>query len=380
MKKMLKMGITLVMAVSFLTGCGSGTQTADGSETVKETIADTKKTEAAADAEKTGNTEKTADAEKADTDTAQAGDKASGTEKASGESGNKDIKLGFVCMNLGNPWFVEVKKGFEDACKELGVTGMVVDSQYDVDKQVSDLESLINDNYNGIMISPIDQNATSALIDKTKEKNIAVSCVAQSQDNADMRYIVNEYEYGSIIGENAANWINENLKDLDKVKVAIISQDNVEAVIPRGDGVQETLEKMCPNVEIVSRQPGDTPEAGMKIIEGVLQQTPDLNVVAAVNDSGGIGGYQALSAAGFTGDDPVAVFSGDATDEALNAMKEEDTIYRGTVDLYPYRAGFESAKKLFEYVQNGRPAEQEDIFLKPVAVPLKDLLDGTYKK
>lgn len=43
MKKMLKMGITLVMAVSFLTGCGSGTQTADGSETVKETIADTKK-------------------------------------------------------------------------------------------------------------------------------------------------------------------------------------------------------------------------------------------------------------------------------------------------------------------------------------------------
>lgn len=172
MKKMLKMGITLVMAVSFLTGCGSGTQTADGSETVKETIADTKKTEAAADAEKTGNTEKTADAEKADTDTAQAGDKASGTEKASGESGNKDIKLGFVCMNLGNPWFVEVKKGFEDACKELGVTGMVVDSQYDVDKQVSDLESLINDNYNGIMISPIDQNATSALIDKTKKKTL----------------------------------------------------------------------------------------------------------------------------------------------------------------------------------------------------------------
>ena len=110
MKKMLKMGITLVMAVSFLTGCGSGTQTADGSETVKETIADTKKTEAAADAEKTGNAEKTADADKADTDTAQAGDKASGTEKASGESGNKDIKLGFVCMNLGNPWFVEVKK------------------------------------------------------------------------------------------------------------------------------------------------------------------------------------------------------------------------------------------------------------------------------
>ena len=372
MKKMLKMGFTLVLAVSMLTGCGSETKTADGSEAVKETTADTKGT-------KGSDTEKTADTEKKETESDETKKQSSGTETASGESG-KDVKLGFVCMNLGNPWFVEVKKGFEDACKELGVTGMVVDSQYDVDKQVSDLESLINDNYTGIMISPIDQNATSALIDKAKDNNIAVSCVAQSQDNADMRYIVDEYEYGSIIGENAANWINENLKDQEKVKVAIISQDNVEAVIPRGDGVQETLEKMCPNVEIVSRQAGDTPEAGMKIIEGVLQQTPDLNIVAAVNDSGGIGGYQALVAAGFTGDDPVAVFSGDATDEALNAMKEDNTIYRGTVDLNPYGAGFESAEKLFEYVKNGRPTEQEDIYLKPVAVPLKDLLDGTYKK
>lgn len=359
MKKIIAMGLMLAMTAGILSGCSAGGSTdttkADGSETVKETRKET-------------------------TTQANGTEADAGAKEDAAEIDVKDIKLGFVCMNLGNPWFVEVKKGFEAACEELGVTGMVVDSQYDVDKQVSDLESLINDNYNGIMISPIDQNATADLVDKAKEKDIAVSCVAQSQDNSDMRYIVNEYEYGSIIGENAANWINENLKDQEKVKVAIISQDNVEAVIPRGDGLQETLEKMCPNVEIVSRQAGDTPEAGMKIIEGVLQQTPDLNVVAAVNDSGGIGGYQALVAAGFTGDDKVAVFSGDATDEALNAMKEDNTIYRGTVDLYPYRAGYESAKKLFEYVQKGRPEKQEDIFLEPVAVPLKDLLDGTYKK
>lgn len=367
MKKMMAMGLVLAITAGMLTGCssqkGSDSTNAAGSEAAKATEAVTKNSTASTEAETIAETEETAK-----------------SEAGAANIDSKDIKLGFVCMNLGNPWFVEVKKGFEDACKELGVTGMVVDSQYDVDKQVSDLESLINDNYNGIMISPIDQNATQALVDKAKENNIAISCVAQSQDNSDMRYIVNEYEYGSIIGENAANWINENLKELEKVKVAIISQDNVEAVIPRGDGLQETLEKMCPNVEIVSRQAGDTPEAGMKIIEGVLQQTPDLNIVAAVNDSGGVGGYQAMVAAGFTGDDKVAVFSGDATDEALNAMKEENTIYRGTVDLYPYKAGFESAKKLFEYVQKGRPIEQEDIFLKPVAVPLKDLLDGTYKK
>lgn len=36
-----------------------------------------------------------------------------------------------------------------------------------------------------------------------------------------------------------------------------------------------------------------------------------------------------------------AVFSGDATDEALTYIAEEDSIYRGTVDLFPYKGGYE---------------------------------------
>lgn len=301
-------------------------------------------------------------------------------EEPDGTIDNSDIKLGYVCMNLGNPWFVEVKAGFEAACKDLGITAMVIDSKYDVDKQVSDLENLINDKYDGIMISPIDQNATKALIDKANEAGIATSCIAQSQDNVNFRYIVDEYTYGEVIGENAANWINEVLGDMEKVKVAIISQDNVEDTIKRGDGVQETLLAKCPNVEIVARQAGDTPEGGLKIIESVLAQHPDLNVVVATNDSGGIGGYQAMANAGFTGDDPVAVFSGDATDEAINAMQADNTIYRGTADLVPYQSGYESAEKLYKYITEGIPVEQETVFYKPLAVPVADLLDGTYSK
>lgn len=291
-----------------------------------------------------------------------------------------DIKLGYVCMNLGNPWFVEVKKGFEDACKKLGVHSMVIDSKYDVDKQVSDLESLVNDKYDGIMISPIDKNATKNGIDEANKAGIATCCIAQSQDNVDFRYIVNEYKYGQAIGTNAANWINANLKDKKVVKAAIISQDNVEDTKKRGDGVQDTVEKLCPNVKIVARQAGDTPEKGLKIIESVLAQNPDLNIVLATNDSGGIGGYQAMVNAGKTGKDPVAVFSGDATDEALNDMKKKDTIYRGTVDLVPYKSGYECAEKLYDMITKGIPSKQQTQYYNPLPVPLKDLLSGKYKK
>ena len=270
----------------------------------------------------------------------------------------RDIKLGYVCMNLANPWFVQVVEGFEAACEEMGIEKpLTIDSQYDVDKQVSDVETLVGDEYDAIMLSPIDQNALETVVTAAKDAGIIVSCAAQSVDIADFRYIVEEYTYGQAIGQNAANWINENLADQEEVQVCIISQDNVEDVIARGNGVQETLEAECPNVKVVVRQAGDTPEGGLQIVESALAAYPDLQVVVATNDSGGIGGYQALVNAGYTGSDPVAVFSGDATDEALNDMLQEDTIYRGTVDLAPYECGYESAYQLVYYIMNGAPAE-----------------------
>lgn len=287
------------------------------------------------------------------------------------------IKLAYVSMNLANPWNVEVKNGFEAGCKELGVQYITIDSQYKVDKQVGDLESLINDNISGFTFTPIDPNATRKLVETAKSKKIATASIAQKQDNVNLVYTLNEHDYGYTIGKQAGEWIKANLGG--KAKVAMITQDNVESVIPRGDGLKEALLKECPEVQIISRQAGDTPEAGMKIIESVLQQHPDLNVVVATNDSGGIGGYRAMVAAGKVGKDR-AVFSGDATAEAISCMKEKDSIYRGTVDLYPYKGGYESAKLLYKYVTEGIPDKQETIMLPYVPVPAQDVISGKYVK
>ncbi len=294
------------------------------------------------------------------------------TEEKSSEG---KIKLAYVSMNLANPWNIAVKNGFEAACKELGVEYLSIDSEYKVDKQVSDLENLINARYSGFTFTPIDPNATRDIVEQAKEKGIATASIAQMQDNVNLIYTLDEYDYGYTIGKQAGEWIRDNLGG--EAKVAIISQDNVESVIPRGNGVQDGILEAAPNAQIVARQAGDTPEGGLKIIESVLQSNPDLNVVVATNDSGGIGGYQAMVNAGKEGDN-YAVFSGDATSECLALMREPNSIYRGTVDLFPYKGGYESAKILYKYVTEGIPAEQETIMLPYVAVPQEDLLSGAY--
>lgn len=116
----------------------------------------------------------------------------------------------------------------------------------------------------------------------------------------------------------------------------------------------------------------------MKIVESVLAQTPDLNVVVGTNDSGAIGGYQAMVNAGMTGEDK-AVFSGDATAEAIEYIGQEDSIYRGTVDLEPYVGGYNCAMLLYQYATEGIPADQETRMLNYKPVPKQDVLDGTFK-
>ncbi len=370
MKKLLAMLLIVGVLGAAVAGCGSSssdTQDTTAAEETTETTDDTTEADDAAAEE----------AAPAEEDTMTMDEVIAAVQASEVPS---DLKLGYVCMNLANPWFVQVVEGFEDACAEMGLsTPLTIDSQYDVNKQVSDIETLVNDNYDAIMISPIDQNALESVVTAANEAGIVTSCAAQSVDIADFRYICEEYSYGQAIGENAANWINENLADQETVQVCLITQDNVEDTIARADGIQDTLEEMCPNVEIVARQAGDTPELGLQIVESTLAAYPDLQVVVASNDSGGIGGYQAMVNAGYTGDDPVAVFSGDATDEALNDMLEPNTIYRGTVDLFPYRCGYESAYQLVYYIMNGKPAATKTIVFEPVLVPLADLLDGTYE-
>lgn len=371
-RKVLSIVLSVGMIAALLAGCGNSNETPAQEapvETEEEAEAETPAQEAETETEA---------AEQEETEASSGNDwtlDVEGIKAKAQAQDNSEIKLSYVSMNLANPWNAMVKKGFEAACEELGVTYQVIDSEYSVDTQVNALETLINDGYSGFTFTPIDTAATIDLVDKANEAGIITACIAQTQDNVLLSYTLDEYDYGYTIGEQAGEWIRDNLDG--KAQVCIISQDNVESVIPRGDGLEDALKAVCPDVEIVARQAGDTLEGGMTIVESVLAQYPDMNIVVGTNDSGAIGGYQAMVNAGCEGEN-YAVFSGDATEEALTYIAEDNGIYRGTVDLFPYKGGYESAYYLYLYATEEAPESQNTVYLPYVKVPKTDVLDGTY--
>ncbi|MDR1901555.1 MAG: sugar ABC transporter substrate-binding protein, partial [Treponema sp.] len=168
----------------------------------------------------------------------------------------------------------------------------------------------------------------------------------------------NDYEYGVANGTNAAKWINEKLGG--KAEVLLITLDHVETVKLRGDGMEDTIKKLCPNAVIVARQYAENMETAMNITETVLQAHPNLNAIACVNDQHAIGALEAVKNMGIKNDN-FYIGGADYTDEGVQKMKEPGSYFRVTADIQPDFYGAYGAEKLYQYATTG-PVEETQYF------------------
>ena len=293
-------------------------------------------------------------------------------------SAEEKVVVGMSIPQLANPYFVSVMNGVQARCDELGYELIVVDAGYDVAKQVSDFENFRNQGVSCVIACPIDSNALLAPTEQLQADGIPVMSFAQVIDNANAIFTLDEYSYGVVIGTNAAKWINEKLGG--KAQVLIISQDNVEAVVARGNGIQDTIEQLCPEAEIVARQAGDNPTKGMEITENIMQQYPDVRVITGNNDSGPLGAYEAILGMGLDEQAMSEFYIGgaDATPEACAKMMEEGSIYSATVDLAPYQTGLDCVNMLAEFLANGIPEEAPVTYFNYVPVWQEDVISGAF--
>jgi len=270
------------------------------------------------------------------------------------EGEEEKLRFGFSVATLDNPYFIEVANGFRDQCKALGVEAIVTDGKYDAAAQNDQMENFIAMGCQAIGAAPVDQRGLQAVTEKAKAKGIIVISQAQKIDNADGHVIVDDYGYGVVNGTNAAKWINNKLGG--KADVLLLTLDHVEAVILRGDGMADTIKKLCPNARIVARQYAESIEKATNVTDTVLTANPGVNVISCVNDQLALGALAAVQSKGIK--DPNFYIGGaDATAEAMAKMKLPGSYFRVTVDIGPRQAGVDVAQMMYDCVAKGAKAE-----------------------
>lgn len=254
----------------------------------------------------------------------------SGKEKESEDAGKENIdgtveesgmKVGMTVQDLSNQIWSSSCEALKGLVEADGGSMTYLDCSNNASKQIGQIENFIASKVDAIVIHPVDANAVEQVLADARDKGIKVYSWDENLENADIVWLIDNYELGKIIGEEAAKWINDVHGGV--AEVAVLDYPQIPILLERGNGIVDAIKEHAPKANIVAQTSAINPTEGMAKTETIFQANPDVQVIAAIGGGGAVGANEAIKAAGKL-TDKIGVFAADATDQELEAIKNNE--------------------------------------------------------
>lgn len=270
------------------------------------------------------------------------------------EAGKEETKkIGLVVSTLNNPFFVTLKEGAEKKAKEMGYELIVLDSQNDPSKDISNVEDLVTKGVSVILLNPTDSDAVANAVKAANAAKIPVVTLDRAANGGDVvAHVASDNIAG---GKMAADFVIEKLGGKGSV-VELQGIAGTSAARDRGKGFNDQI-ATSKDIKIVASQPADFDRTkGMNVMENILQAQPEINAVFAHNDEMALGAQKAVEAS----KRDIIIVGFDAVDDAVKAVEEGKMA--ATVAQQPEligSIGIETADKVIknEKVEKSIPVE-----------------------
>jgi ribose transport system substrate-binding protein len=262
--------------------------------------------------------------------------------------------IAMVVSTLNNPFFVTMKEGAEAKAEALGYELIVLDSQNDPSKELSNVEDLTVRGVKAILINPTDSDAVSNAIRMANRSGIPVLTLDRGASRGKVvSHIASDNVAG---GEMAGQYITDTIGANAKV-IQLEGIAGTSAARERGQGFMQAVDKN--KMDLLGSQPADFDRTkGLNVMENMLAANPDVQAVFAQNDEMALGALRAVQASG----KDVLIVGFDGTKDGIAAVNRG--ILGATIAQQPGligALGVEAADKVLK----GQAVE------KSIAVPLK---------
>ena len=224
-------------------------------------------------------------------------------------------KIGFIVSTLNNPFFVDLKSGIEERAKELGYEVVVLDSQNDPAKEVSNMEDLTVKDVDIVLLNPVDSDSAVASVMIANNYELPVVTVDRAANGGDVvTHIASDNAVG---GSMAAQYLIDQLGGKGNI-VELEGTAGSSAARDRGQGFDNKIAES--NMNIIAKQIADFDRTqGLTVMENILQSKKNIDAVFAQNDEMALGAQKALEDMGMK---DVLIVGFDATDDAVEAVKK----------------------------------------------------------
>jgi ribose transport system substrate-binding protein len=236
----------------------------------------------------------------------------------------KKPKVALVLKTLNHPFFVDMRRGAQEAADRLGVQLEVqaAEREIDVEKQMQIVENMIQTGIGALAITPSGSREIISALVKARDAKVPIVVVDTRLDqkaaadagvHAETFVGSDNYEGGKLAGGYLVKATN------GKAKVAILEGiPGHETGDSRLRGFRDAVANSSA-ITIVASQPANWErDQGFNVFQNMLQAHPDIDAVFAASDLMALGAIEAIAAAGKTG--KIRVVGFDALDDAKKAI------------------------------------------------------------
>ena len=233
-------------------------------------------------------------------------------------------KIAMVVKTLNHPFFVDMRRGAQEAADRLGVRLDVqaAEREIDVEKQMQIVENMIQTGIQAMIIAPSGSREIVSALVKARDARVPVVIVDTRIDEAAATAAgvrtetfvgSDNYEGGRLAGGHLVKVTGGT------ARVAILEGiPGHETGDSRLRGFREAV-KDSPGISVVASQPANWErDQGFNVFQNMLQAHPDIDAVFAASDLMALGAIEAIAAAGQTG--KIRVVGFDALDDAKQAI------------------------------------------------------------
>ena len=221
--------------------------------------------------------------------------------------------IALTVSTLDNPFFVSLKDGAQKKADELGYQLVVLDSQNDPAKELSNVEDLTVRGAKVLLINPTDSAAVGNAVAIANRNKIPVITLDRGAAKGDVvSHIASDNVAG---GKMAGDFIAQKLGNGAKV-IQLEGLAGTSAARERGEGFKQAVDEH--KFAVLASQPAEFDRTkGLTVTENRLASKGDVQAIFAQNDEMALGALRAIGAA----NKKVLVVGFDGTDDGVKAVK-----------------------------------------------------------
>lgn len=265
-----------------------------------------------------------------------------------GEKTGNDIKtgktIGVSLLTRGHIFYRDLEEGLKKESEKYGYSLIITSADWDLGKQISQIEDFISRKVDAIIVSPVDSKGIGSGITEANNAGIPVftADIAAEEGKVVSHIASDNVQGGRLAGEYLARVLN------GKGKVAIINQPAITSVLDRVAGFREAINKY-PDIKIVADVNGlGVRDRSLQATADVLQANPQLNGIFGINDDTALG---ALDAVNQFNRKSIIIIGYDATPPAVDAILKDSPL-KADVVQYPVKIGVKTIDVINDYFTN----------------------------